>query len=165
MDHTIFGKMVVDVWINDVLVGETGINAGIAGSFGVPVGLVTGDDKVTKEASALLGDIETAVVKEGIDRYAAKCFPLEQTRERIKTAAKAAVLRRSELKPFRYSSPVKFKVRLASSAEAAVACRLPAVTKEDARTVSIVADDCAEAFPKFRGILALASTVVDEEFG
>jgi len=165
MDHTIFGKMVVDVWINEALVGETGINAGIAGYFGVPVGAVTGDDKVTREAMALLGNIETAVVKESIDRYAARCFPLGQSRERIKNAAKRAVVRKGELKVLKYPSPVKFKVRLASSAEAAVACTLHGVTREDPRTVSLIADDFLEAFRMFRATLGLASTKADEAFG
>lgn len=43
--------------------------AAIAGYFGVPVGAVTGDDKIAKELSTLLVGIETAVVKEGIDRF------------------------------------------------------------------------------------------------
>ena len=44
LSHTISGGSVANVWVNDVLLGETGINAGIAGHFGVPVVLVAGDD-------------------------------------------------------------------------------------------------------------------------
>jgi D-amino peptidase len=165
MNHTIFGKEISDVWINDVLVGETGINAGIAGYFGVPVGAVTGDDKVCREATALLGNIETAAVKEGVDRYVAKCLPLEKSRELIKNAVKRAVERRSEFKPLRYQSPTRFKVRFASTTEAAIACLLPIVTMEDSRTVSISSNDYLEAFSTFLGVLMLASTASNETFG
>ena len=164
MDHTIFARMVQDVWFNGTLVGETGINAGLAGYFGVPVGAVTGDDKVALEASSLLKGIETAIVKVGIDRYAARCLPVERSHELIKNAAKKAVERRTEFKPLKYSN-AKFTVRFASTAEAAIASRLPTVIQEDSRTISVACEDYLEAFKRFRAILALASTRVDEVFG
>jgi D-amino peptidase len=158
LNHTFYGRMVVDVWINGSLVGETGINAGIAGYFGVPVGAVTGDDKIAHEATTLLGNIETAVVKEGIDRYTAKCLPLRESQDLIKRTVKRAVERRKEFKPWRYFSPVKFKARLASTAEIATASLIPAVTREDSRTFSITSDDYVEAVTAFLGVLQLAST-------
>lgn len=164
MDHTFFGKMVADVWINDKPTGETGINAGIAGYFGVPVGAVTGDDKLVKEARDLLGAIETATVKHGINRYAAKCLSTTQSHKLIKNAARRAVERREEFKPIKYSPPVKFTVRLASTAEAEIASTLPMVNREDPRTVSVVSENYLEAFHMF-GILALASTGANELFG
>lgn len=158
LNHTFYMTLVGDVWINGTLVGETGISAGIAGYFGVPIGAVTGDDKVAREATTLLGNIETAVVKEGIDRYTAKCLPLRESQELIKRVAKKAAERRREFKPLKYSSPVKFKVRLASTAETATAGLIPAVTIEDARTFSITSNDYLEAFRMFLGVLQLAST-------
>ena len=165
MNHTFYGREVDDVWINDKLVGETAINSGIAGYFGVPVGAVAGDDKVTKEAASLLGNIETAVVKEGIDRYVAKCLPLNASRERIRNAAKKAVERRKEFKPLKYPSPVTFKIRFASTSEAATACLLPMVKSDDPRTVSFTQDDYLDAFHMYLGILALGSTARNEIFG
>jgi len=165
MNHTVFGKEIMDVWINDMPVGETGINSGLAGYFGVPIGAVTGDDKVTKEARTLLGNIETAMVKEGLDRYVARCLPPEKTRELIENTTKRAVERKSEFKPLKYSFPVKFKVRFASTAEAAAVSVLPIVTREEPRTVSIASNDYLEAFRTFFGILMLASTASNEIFG
>jgi len=37
----------------------------LAGYYGVPVGLVTGDDKAVREARRLLGAVETVEVKKG----------------------------------------------------------------------------------------------------
>jgi len=165
MNHTWYGRMVDDVWINGKLVGETAINAGTAGYFGVPVGAVAGDDKLASEATKLLGKIETAVVKEGIDRYTAKCLPLTKCRELIKQATKRAVERRKEFKPFKHSSPVTFKVRFASTSEAATACWLPMVKREDSRTVSFTFDDYLDSFRTFHAVLALASTSQDRIFG
>lgn len=165
LNHTIHGHMVQDVWVNDKLVGETGINAGVAGYFGVPVGAVSGDDKLAKEASSLLGHIETAVVKEGIDRYVARCLPLVESRERIKNAARRAVEKRDELKPFTHTSPVTFKIRLASTTEASTACLLPTVRRVDGRTISFSLDDYLDAFRMLDAVLDLASAVHDNEWG
>jgi len=52
-------------WINGVLMDEAGISASLVGYYDVPIALVTGDDKVTEQTKELLGNIETAVVKEG----------------------------------------------------------------------------------------------------
>jgi D-amino peptidase len=165
MNHTFYGRMVDDVWINDKLVSEGGVNAGIAGYFDVPVGAVTGDDKIAKELSTLLIGIQTAVVKEGIDRFVARCLPLEQSRERIRNAAKRAVERRKELKPLKYPSPSTFKVRFASTSEAATTCLLPIVQMVDSRTVSVTQDDYLDAFKTFHAVLSLASTAQNPVFG
>ncbi|MFN8651538.1 MAG: M55 family metallopeptidase [Gemmatimonadales bacterium] len=47
---------IMDVRLNGISVGEVGVNAMLAGTFGVPVALVTGDKAVGLEARALLGD-------------------------------------------------------------------------------------------------------------
>ena len=152
-------------WIDDKLVSEGGVNAGIAGYFGVPVGAVSGDDKITKELTSLLGNIETAVVKEGIERFVANCLPLQESRERIKNAAKKAIERRKEFKPLKYTSPTTFKVRFASTTQAETACMLPIVKMVDPRTISVQQDDYLDAFRTFHAVISLASTAQDPIFG
>jgi D-amino peptidase len=46
-------EIVQSVWLNDREVGETGLNAALAGYFGVPVVLVTGDQTTCAEAKDL----------------------------------------------------------------------------------------------------------------
>jgi D-amino peptidase len=165
MNHTFQGIILQDVWINGTLVGETGINAGIAGCFGVPIGAVTGDDKIAEEATALLGNIETAVVKEGIDRYVAKCLPLVVSRDLIKNTARRAIERRKEFTPLKYPAPVQFKVRFTSTAEAELACALPMVTREDPRTVTVTADRYLEAFTLLMAVQFVAQRAFNDIFG
>jgi D-amino peptidase len=165
MDHTIYPRMVDGVRINGQSAGEAAISAGVAGYFGVSIGAVTGDDKIAQEAINLLGHVETAIVKQGLDRYVAKCLPLQRSRTLISNAAKKAVQRREEFKPLRYKPPVKFEVRLATTTQAALASSLPTVTVEDSRTVSLSSQDYIEAFHTFLSLLELARTTVDEIFG
>jgi D-amino peptidase len=71
--HTMSSEQWVNAWFNDTLVGESGIIAAIAGSFGVPCVFVSGDASTCREVSALLGPtIGQAVVKRGLGRFSAR---------------------------------------------------------------------------------------------
>src|SRR5207249_3138033 len=61
MNHTVSGADWHNLWFNDTLVGETGINAALCGTWGCPVLLVTGDEAACREATALLGDRKSVV--------------------------------------------------------------------------------------------------------
>lgn len=62
MSHAMtFG--VRNMYINDVAVGELGFNAYVAGYYEVPILLVAGDDYTTTEATSLIPNITTAIVK------------------------------------------------------------------------------------------------------
>ena len=75
LDHTMATGIIVNAYINDLKVGEIGIDASIVRYFGVPVALITGCRKAVEEARALLGDIEWVAVKEGLSRNFAICLP------------------------------------------------------------------------------------------
>ena len=62
LSHTISGASVANVWVNGMIVGETGINAALAGYFGVPVVLVCGDDIVSHEAKELLPHVRLSLI-------------------------------------------------------------------------------------------------------
>ena len=113
LEHTMNSACWLKFSVNGKEYGEVGYDAAIIGATGLPVSLVTGDDKVCHEAKKLLGKIETAVVKYGLGRHRAMCLPKEETRKIISAAAKKAVLRaknRDTVKPFVFRSPVKVVV-------------------------------------------------------
>ncbi len=84
IDHTYDDPQVVQgVWLNGTEVGEYGVNAAVAGYFGVPVVLMTGDQTACAQARELLGDdLETVVVKEAVGRVAAKNLHPTRARSR-----------------------------------------------------------------------------------
>src|SRR6266487_1005146 len=76
LNHTVSGQEWQNLWFNGTLVGETGINAALCGTWGVPVLLVTGDRATCREATALLGSgLTTVAVKDGLGRYSARQIP------------------------------------------------------------------------------------------
>ena len=73
LNHTVSGTGWRSLAFNGTLVGETGINAALCGTWGCPVLLVTGDAASCREATALLGDgLTTVAVKQGLGRFSAR---------------------------------------------------------------------------------------------
>jgi D-amino peptidase len=114
-DHTMSSADWQDLWVNGRSFGEVGIDAAIAGTYGVPVMLVTGDDKVCTEARDLLGDIETTAVKQAVARHRALILPPRVAQAAIKQSAERAVQRIGEVEPLRIPEPVEIRLRYTST--------------------------------------------------
>jgi D-amino peptidase len=139
--------------------GELGTDAALAGHFGVPVGLVTGDQAACEEARALLNGVETVAVKRGISRSAAICLPPEEARRLIRAGAAAACRRADEFEPFVLDTPVEAEVTFIDPSFADCVEQLPFVTRTDGRRIAFEADDFQTAFELFNAIQFLAGTV------
>ncbi len=98
------------IYLNGVEVGEIGIEAGIAGDFGVPVVLVVGDSGGTAEAAKLLDGVVTATVKESLGPTAAICYPPQKTAVLVADAAEQAAQEASQIEPYIVSAPVKMEI-------------------------------------------------------
>ena len=66
------------------------------------------------EMKKFIPEIETAVVKYAISRYAARCIPLSKTEFLIREAAKRATMKAREEKilPYKYKGPKEVSVDL-----------------------------------------------------
>jgi D-amino peptidase len=158
LEHTWSSKTVANVWINDQPCGEIGLNAALCGHFGVPVIMISGDQSACAEASALLGSIETVVVKQARGRMAADCLPPVQAQSLIEEAAYRAVERLRQGRapePLRLDTPITVAVELVSSEMADQAAWLPGA-KRQGRTVSYTAGDMPTIYGAFRALVALA---------
>jgi len=157
LEHTYHGGVISDVIINGKTMGETGINAALAGYYRVPVALVTGDRAVTEEARQVLGKVEGVRVKEGVGRFAARSISPFKARMLIKQGAINALSRLKEFKPFTVSPPIKLEVRFIHTGMTEMAEQLPGSKRIDGRTVCYASDDYLEVFKALRAMLILAS--------
>src|SRR3954466_530151 len=111
LNHTVSGVDWQNLWFNGTLVGETGINAALCGTWGCPVLLVTGDGAVCREARELLGDgLTTVEVKEGLGAYSAPHFPAQKARELIEEGAKNALKDLGAVRPWDPGRPSEIQV-------------------------------------------------------
>jgi D-amino peptidase len=104
------------VLVNGRWMNETGINALVAGEYGVPLVLVSGDDVMVRQAREQLGsDVIGVVTKTAIGRSAAVGFSPAVVRQLLRDSAAVAVRRamRGEFRPFRLPRPytVEFVLR------------------------------------------------------
>ena len=111
MNHTVSGQVWQNLWFNDRLVGETGINAALCGTWGCPVVLVTGDEAACREGSELLGDgLTTVAVKWGVSATSARMIAPLRARKLIEEGARRAVENRASVPPYDPGSPCEIRV-------------------------------------------------------
>lgn len=158
LDHTWSSKTVANVWLNDILTGEYGLNAAMAGHFGVPIVMATGDQTACAQIVELLGDMETAVVKQATGRFAAECLAPAVTQEMIALGASLAVGRLMDgdvPDPFVLDTPVRVTVEFFTSDMADKASKIP-FTQRDGTRVMLAAEEMASAYSGFRSLVMLA---------
>lgn len=156
IDHTYASKLVNHVELNGRPVGEIGLNAALAGHHGVPVGLVTGDQATTAEATALLGPaLQTVTVKRAVGNQAAICLHPEEVQSMIRQAAEQAIS--TEVAPFKLESPVVLRLQLKTSLMADYACLIPGARRLDGYTVEYAHEDYRTVYKAFRAMVRLAS--------
>jgi D-amino peptidase len=159
LDHTWSSKKVANLWLNDLLLGEAGLNAALGGFYNTPVLMISGDQTACAQAMDLLGPLEVAAVKRATGRMSAECLPPSQTHDLICEAASRAVLRLKQgtaPKPFRLSEPVHGVIEFFSSDMADRAMRMPEAKRLDGRRVELTTPDMPTAYVGFRALVALA---------
>ncbi len=157
LDHTYSGGSVYSIKVNGMELGESEQNALIAGCFDVPVVLVTGDQTVCAQVKKSLGkEVTTAVVKEGIGRYAAKSLTPQKARNLIQEKAIVALKNRNKVKPLKLQPPYRFELTYMRSSMGDAGELIPQVKRTGPRTVMYETDDYIEGYKLFRALVALA---------
>jgi D-amino peptidase len=121
--------------------------------------MVSGDQTACAQVTELLGDVETAVVKQASGRFAAECLVPPVTQETICLSAQRAVERLAEGEapdPFVLDTPITVTVEFFSSDMADRATRIP-FTKREGTRVSLTLNEMASAYNGFRSMVMLAS--------
>jgi D-amino peptidase len=150
MNHTISDSDFHNLWFNDTLVGETGINAALCGTWDCPVLLVTGDEATCAEARELLGDaLVTVAVKEGLGGHAARMLTPAKARELIEDGARRALSDLSAVAPWDPGRPSEIRAEYVNTTAPDALRHRNGVERVDDRTVVSRADTWWEAWKQF----------------
>jgi D-amino peptidase len=150
MNHTVSGQAWRNLRFNGVLVGETGINAALCGTWNCPVLLVTGDQATCAEARDLLGPgLTTVAVKAGLGRFSARQIPPQRARELIEAGAREALGDVAAVAPYDPGRPCEIEVELTTTSAADKYRRKHGVEVVDSRKVVCRADDWWTAWQRF----------------
>jgi D-amino peptidase len=142
--HTISSARFADVRLNGASASEAAINAAIAGHFNVPIIMISGDDAAVGEAAALLGNVETAIVKWNYGFHSARTLTPEAAADLIRQKVRSAIGRIKEFRPYRVKTPVTLEIQFKNYRPAEVLSYLPIVERIGSRTIRYVGKDMIE---------------------
>ena len=154
-----YRRRVAEIKLNGRKVGEVGFNTALAGHFGVPVVLISGDEAACAEARALLPHILAVPVKKGLGAYAAACLHPKQAQNLIYQSACEAFSRRPSWMPFVIDKPVLLDVRFTTASAVDRCLRLPGIEFVDGASLRYEARDVLEAYQVFNVMADLAELV------
>ena len=157
--HTMSSANVTDVRLNGVIVSEAGLNAAIAGQFGVPVIMISGDDAIVEEAKDLLGDVEGAVVKWAYSFHSALTLTPAAGNKVIAEKVKAAIGRISDFSPYRLEGPIEIQISLKHYRPVELLSYLPSVERVDSHTIRYVGQDMVEISKFLQFVLSYSVSV------
>lgn len=150
LSHTVSSEAWYDATINGQLVGESGILAALAGSWGSPGVFVSGDAATVQEVTDLLGPkIVGATVKWGLGRYAARSLSPVEAQRLIEDQVYRCMNARDFPPPYQPEPPVTFRVELASIDRAAAFAGRTGVNIVGPRTVESTGDTFWQAWDQF----------------
>jgi D-amino peptidase len=158
--HTYSGRP-VETRLDGRPTGEYGLNALVLGAWGIPVGLVTGDDALADEVADWLPWAERVVVKHADGGSSAASIHPSLARDLVRAGAERAVRRAAtgELECLSVASPVAIEVDYARGVIADHAAILPGAERIGDRTVRLAFPDAVSAYRAFLAANRLAGAV------
>ena len=159
--HTGSG-VVRDLQIDGRSVGEGGMNTLLAGWYGVPVVLVTGDDVAVAQVREVATAARGVVVKRAINVRAAELMPLREARKEIEASARMAVAEAKKSAPKRPSS-VRVRLRYRNFTYPEIAEAFPAIKRVEPDTIEFTADTMPEAYQVDSGVVPVHQSGLERQ--
>lgn len=151
MAHSYSSLGIQNMLLNGKPVGEIDVIAAMAGHFGIPAIMLSGDQAAANELREIVPDAEMAVVKEGIGRYACISLSAPSARELIREAARRSVAKIGSIKPYTVPGPVTLQIEYTTrnSLPIDASLRTGAEVLDD-RTIRFRGKDILEAWRLYR---------------
>ncbi len=124
---------------------EGGWNAMIAGHFGVPVAMVSGDEAAIADLRAVAPDVEAAIVKHSISFHSAATATPQASQALIRLRVKSALSRLGTIKPVPRASPVTVDLTFKNYQPSQVLAYLPMFTRVGSHGIRFQSRDMVEA--------------------
>jgi D-amino peptidase len=157
--HTVNGFAFGAIRLNGQLCSEATLNGAYAGSLGVPVLLLSGDDQTAEDCGSHFPQAHRVVTKHALGTRAARAISPSLARERLSMAAEAAVREAaaSRLQPFTLQGPFRLEVTLTTPALADLAAIIPVARRLDPVTVAFDAPGMADVLGWVNTLSALSA--------
>jgi D-amino peptidase len=151
MAHSYSSLGIQNMLLNGKPVGEIDVIAAMAGHFGIPVILLSGDQAAANELKEIVPNAELAVVKEGLGRYNCISLSAAAARDMIMEAAARSVSKIGSIKPYTVPGPVTLQIEYTTRNSLPVDAEKRAGAEVlDDRTIRFRGKDILEAWSLYR---------------
>lgn len=148
LTHT-YDHSIKNLYLNQRLIGEIGMEAAIAGTYDIPLIMLSGDSKAIEESKAFSTPPEAAEVKYAINEHSAICWPLSQVKKLIKEKARTAVEKIDQFSPFHLNPPFQIQIEFFHPQEVQKALSLTGVNKISELKVEIEGNNLPLLWERF----------------
>jgi D-amino peptidase len=138
--HT-YSESIYSVSVNGTPCSEALLNAAFAGSFGIPVVLVTGDRTIVEETTRAMPWAVAVAVKDAIGFSAVNSLTPQDARDAIRAGAREAVTRVDRARPFVFDPPFELAIETAAVEHADFIELMPGFTRLGGRAVRFIANE------------------------
>lgn len=163
--HTYLANSITSVWLDGVIASEGRLNAALADEFGVPVIMVTGDDRTCQDAADYAPEAQRVAVKTYVSRYAAICLPPARAQQLQREAAERAAAEIGKRPPAMDHGRHRIEIEFDAVQLADATAIIPTVEQLDHRRVGYTAGSMTEAMTTFKIVTAIAAGAMEESYG
>jgi D-amino peptidase len=162
--HTYLANSITAITLNGERASEGLLNSYVAAEYGVPIVLVTGDDRTCADAAGYAPGVPAVAVKDCVSRYAAVCRPPGVTAEAIKSAARDGMKLAGQVPP---ASDVDFTVQIELDAAqlALSAAIVPTVRRTGDRMVAFESATAYDMIRCFKVVCTMISSAMEDYYG
>lgn len=147
--HTYTPSIIYEVRVNGVRCSEATLNAGMLGSYGVPLLLATGDRTTVEGIVEQMPWVHGVIVKESIGSFAADSMVPAAAQRAIRREAEVAIAGAGAAKLFCFEPPITLDVQLVTTAQAQLVATIPSFERTGSRSVRFVHDSYPVVFKAF----------------
>ncbi|THA23746.1 peptide ABC transporter substrate-binding protein [Streptomyces sp. RKND-216] len=162
--HTYLANSLTGVWVDGTRASEGLLNALVVAEYGVPVVLVTGDDRTCEDAKGYAPQARTVAVKDYVSRYAAVCRTPARTARDIHAAAREAAELAVRHEPVT-AGPHEVALEFDAEHLAGAATVVPGVEQTGERRVAYTAPTMYEGIRCFKAVTTVVSSAVEKQYG
>lgn len=156
--HTVSGATIAAVRCNGLELGELGLSAALAATYGAKTVVATGDDTLVEEAKLTVPGITTVEVKWAVGNRAAETVHPTEACERIEAGTQQGLRNPPEL-GLVFDGPVDVEVDLHRPVMTELALLIPGVEARGPLTLGIRTNTFAEAYNLIDVFAVLAANV------
>lgn len=162
--HTYLPNSITAIRVNGQRASEGLLNSYVAAEYGVPIVLVTGDDRTCADAAGYGPDVPAVAVKDCVSRYAAVCRPPEVTAEAIRSAASRGMQRAGRVAPVR-ADEFRVEVEVDAAQLAQSAAIVPTVRRTGERVVCYESSSAYDMIRCFKVVCTMISSAMEDHYG